>query len=84
MATDTSADESGSTMLDDMVNYLYLAIRLVAALVVVWYGSYASRYDLNPALSVPFLMSSLLRVKLTICWSFIVDCAVKPGFSQDS
>ena len=44
MAASTSTvDDSDVSMFDDMANYLYLTIRLLAALVVVWYGSFASR-----------------------------------------
>ena len=51
MATDSSSGTSSGgmgeddnvAMLDGMADYLYLTLRLLAALLVVWYGSFASR-----------------------------------------
>jgi len=42
-AATTGEDGKAGTVFDGMANYMYLAIRLVAALVVVWYGSFSSR-----------------------------------------
>jgi hypothetical protein len=39
--TDDSVDQSA--MLDDMANYLYLTTRLLGALAVVYFASFASR-----------------------------------------
>ena len=43
MTTAKATDESDANFLDDMATYVYLAIRLAAALIVVWHGSLATR-----------------------------------------